>query len=80
MAEKNVPTSKLLGGLFEPLKSPPPPYGPALSFIYIRDRSLITSQGGGGGGGGFQKSVVFQNCTPQKNFEVKIIPPFPILV
>ena len=27
---------------------------------------------------GFQKSVVFQNLTPQKTFEVKIIPPFPI--
>ena len=28
-----------------------------------------------GGGGGFQKSVVFQNLTPQKTFEVKMIPP-----
>ena len=42
----------------------------------LRDRSLITSQGGGG----FQKSVVFQNWTPSKNLEVKIIPPFSILV
>ena len=42
----------------------------------IRDRSLITSQAGGrGGGGGFKKNVVFQNWTPPKNFEVKIIPP-----
>lgn len=30
--------------------------------------------------GGFQKSVVFQNWTPQKNFQVKIIPLFPTLV
>ena len=45
----------------------------------IRDRLLVTSQGGGGGGG-FQKSVVFQNWTAQRDFEVKIIPPFQILV
>ena len=42
----------------------------------FRDQSLITSRGGGGGGGGgFQKSVVFQNWTPPKKLEVKIIPP-----
>ena len=48
--------------------------------FFRRDRSLITFQGRGVGAVVFKKSVVSQNWTPSKNFEVKIIPPFPILV
>ena len=48
--------------------------------FFRRDRSLITFQGRGVGAVVFKKSVVSQNWTPSKNFEVKFICPFPILV
>ena len=43
-------------------------------FETFRDRSFITSQGWGG----VQKSVVYENRTPLKEFHMKIVPPPPL--
>ena len=39
------------------------------------DRLLRPREGGGGGGGGFLKNRVYENFTPQKIFQTKVLPP-----